>query len=72
MSKKITIAAAATLPLALLLAGCAGASAETGAGGAGTDEVVRIGVVGAGDPYWETYKEAAAAEGSEDQSDLFG
>ena len=66
MSKKITIAAAAALPLALLLAGCAGASAETGgAGDAGTGEVVRIGVVGAGDPYWETYKEAAAAEGIE-------
>ncbi|MFB8145465.1 MetQ/NlpA family ABC transporter substrate-binding protein [Microbacterium sp. NPDC056003] len=66
MSKKITIAAAAALPLALLLAGCAGASAETGgAGDAGTDEIVRIGVVGAGDPYWETYKEAAAAEGIE-------
>ncbi|WP_214466344.1 MetQ/NlpA family ABC transporter substrate-binding protein [Microbacterium flavescens] len=66
MSKKFTIAAAAALPLALLLAGCAGASAETGgADAAGTDEVIRIGVVGAGDPYWETYKEAAAAEGIE-------
>ena len=66
MSKKITIAAAAALPLALLLAGCAGASAEPGStGDAGSGEVVRIGVVGAGDPYWETYKEAAAAEGIE-------
>lgn len=66
MSKKITIAAAAALPLALLLAGCAGASADPGsAGDAGSGEVVRIGVVGAGDPYWETYKEAAAAEGIE-------
>ena len=66
MSKKFTIAAAAALPLALLLAGCAGASAESGgADAAGTDEVIRIGVVGAGDPYWETYKEAAAAEGIE-------
>ena len=66
MSKKITIAAAAVLPLALLLAGCAGASAETGsAGEGGTGDVVRIGVVGAGDPYWETYTEAAAAEGIE-------
>jgi D-methionine transport system substrate-binding protein len=26
-------------------------------------ETVRIGVVGAGDPYWETYKQAAADEG---------
>ncbi len=66
MSKKFTIAAATALPLALLLAGCAGASAEPGSSDAGTtDEVVRIGVVGAGDPYWETYKEAAAAEGIE-------
>ncbi|MHC2998725.1 MetQ/NlpA family ABC transporter substrate-binding protein [Microbacterium sp. HJ5] len=66
MSKKITITAAAALPLALLLAGCAGASADPGASGdAGSGEVVRIGVVGAGDPYWETYKEAAAAEGIE-------
>ena len=66
MSKKITIAAAAALPLALLLAGCAGASAESGSGDGDTSgEVVRIGVVGAGDPYWETYKEAAAAEGIE-------
>ncbi len=66
MSKKFTIAAATALPLALLLAGCAGASAEPGSSDAGTtDEVVRSGVVGAGDPYWETYKEAAAAEGIE-------
>jgi D-methionine transport system substrate-binding protein len=66
MSKKFTITAATALPLALLLAGCAGASAEPGSSDAGTtDEVVRIGVVGAGDPYWETYKAAAAAEGIE-------
>ncbi|MGL4256052.1 MAG: MetQ/NlpA family ABC transporter substrate-binding protein [Microbacterium sp.] len=66
MSKKFTIAAAAALPLALLLAGCAGASADAGSGDGDTsNEVVRIGVVGAGDPYWETYKEAAAAEGIE-------
>lgn len=67
MSKKFTVAAAAALPLALILAGCAGSSADSGtAGGADSSgEVVRIGVVGAGDPYWETYKEAAAAEGIE-------
>ena len=34
-------------------------------GADGGTEVVRIGVVGAGDPYWETYKEAAADEGIE-------
>ena len=65
MSKKFTIAAAAALPLALILAGCAGGSGEPAASGDGSDEIVRIGVVGAGDPYWETYKEAAAAEGIE-------
>lgn len=66
MSKKFTIAAAAALPLAFLLAGCAGANADSGSGDEGSSgEVVRIGVVGAGDPYWETYKEAAAAEGIE-------
>ncbi|WP_127476285.1 MetQ/NlpA family ABC transporter substrate-binding protein [Microbacterium sulfonylureivorans] len=66
MSKKFTIAAAAALPLALLLAGCAGAEADSGSiDESGAGEVVRIGVVGAGDPYWETYKEAAAAEGIE-------
>lgn len=66
MSKKFAIAAAAALPLALILAGCAGSSADAGSdGGTGSSEVVRIGVVGAGDPYWETYKEAAAAEGIE-------
>ena len=67
MSKKFTIAAAAALPLALILAGCASASADPASSGdaSATDEVVRIGVVGAGDPYWETYKEAAAAEGIE-------
>ncbi|WP_106816828.1 MetQ/NlpA family ABC transporter substrate-binding protein [Microbacterium timonense] len=63
-SKKLTAAAALALPVALLLAGCAG-NADAGASGSSDDEVVRIGVVGAGDPYWETYKEAAAEEGIE-------
>lgn len=31
--------------------------------GGGDDETVRIGVVGASDPYWATYQEAAADEG---------
>jgi D-methionine transport system substrate-binding protein len=39
-----------------LLAGCAG-------GAGGDDETVKIGVVGASDPYWADYTEAAAAEG---------
>ncbi|KZX20373.1 MetQ/NlpA family ABC transporter substrate-binding protein [Rathayibacter tanaceti] len=40
---------------ALLLAGCAGAG--------GGDDTVRIGVVGASDPYWATYEKAAADAG---------
>lgn len=67
MSKKFIRAAALALPLALLLSACAGGTAEPGASSAAPapSEPVKIGVVGAGDPYWETYKEAAAAEGIE-------
>ncbi|WP_091493821.1 MetQ/NlpA family ABC transporter substrate-binding protein [Microbacterium pygmaeum] len=63
--KRFLTAAALTLPLALIFAGCAGSPdpASTGGTSGETTEPVRIGVVGAGDPYWETYKEAAAAEG---------
>ncbi|GLK16859.1 MetQ/NlpA family ABC transporter substrate-binding protein [Herbiconiux flava] len=52
-------AAAATLPLLLGLASCAGSSDAAG----GSSDPVRIGVVGASDPYWETYEEAAADAG---------
>lgn len=63
MSKRIIGAAALALPLALLLSACAG-TAESGSTAAPeSNETVKIGVVGAGDPYWETYTEAAAAEG---------
>ncbi|MEH3088711.1 MAG: MetQ/NlpA family ABC transporter substrate-binding protein [Microbacterium arborescens] len=58
MSKRLLTAAALALPLTLLLGACA-----SNAGDGGSDAPVRIGVVGAGDPYWSTYKEAAAAEG---------
>jgi len=59
--KKTLLAALAVLPLTALLAGCAG-----GAGNAGSaDDVVTIGVVGASDPYWADYKQAAADEGIE-------
>jgi len=64
-SKKLTAAAALALPLALLLAGCAGTGTDAATGAADENEVVRIGVVDSGDPYWETYKEAAADEGIE-------
>ncbi|KJL43090.1 MULTISPECIES: MetQ/NlpA family ABC transporter substrate-binding protein [Microbacterium] len=64
-SKKLTAAAALALPLALLLAGCAGTGTDAATGASDENEVVRIGVVDSGDPYWETYKEAAADEGIE-------
>lgn len=67
MSKKLAKAAALAIPLALVLSACAGgadsAPSATDDADTGSGEVVRIGVVGAGDPYWDTYKEAAAAEG---------
>ena len=63
MSKKSLVAALA-LPLVLLLGACASGSSDPAASGdAAQGETVKIGVVGAGDPYWETYKEAAADEG---------
>jgi D-methionine transport system substrate-binding protein len=40
-----------------VLAGCAGGAGD------GADETVKIGVVGASDPYWADYTEAAAEEG---------
>jgi D-methionine transport system substrate-binding protein len=52
--KKKLLAALAVVPLAALLAGCSGAAA---------DETVKIGVVGASDPYWAVYEEAAADAG---------
>lgn len=65
MSKKLVSAAALALPLALLLAGCAGASADSGSSDDTAGEVVRIGVVNSGDEYWDTFTEAAAEEGIE-------
>jgi len=61
MSRK-SLAAALALPLILLLSACASGSAPAD-GASGSSDPVRIGVVGAGDPYWQTYKDAAAAEG---------
>jgi D-methionine transport system substrate-binding protein len=62
MSRRLITAAALALPVALLLSACAGGSDSAGSDGS-SSAPVRIGVVGAGDPYWETYTEAAAAEG---------
>ena len=56
-TKKSILAALALGASVTLLAGCAG-----GAGG-GDDETVKIGVVGASDPYWADYTAAAAEEG---------
>ncbi len=61
MSRK-SLAAALALPLALVLSACASGAASAG-GASDSSDPVRIGVVGAGDPYWQTYKDAAAAEG---------
>jgi D-methionine transport system substrate-binding protein len=60
LSKKI-LAAAAALPLIAALAGCAGSTADAEKGT--EDNPVKLGVVGASDPYWEIYKQAAADEG---------
>ncbi|MCZ4067939.1 MetQ/NlpA family ABC transporter substrate-binding protein [Microbacterium sp. H37-C3] len=65
MSKRLLTAAALALPLTLLLGACASDAGDGDSGDAAQDGPVRIGVVGAGDPYWETYKEAAADEGIE-------
>lgn len=54
--KKKLLAAAAALPLLAALAACSSpADAES--------ETVRLGVVGASEPYWATFVEEAAAEG---------
>lgn len=65
MSKKSLSAAALLLPLALALGACAGTASDAGSTDEATSGPVRIGVVGAGDPYWELYTEAAAEEGIE-------
>ncbi len=66
MSTKFLRAAALAVPLALLLSACASGTnpgtGETSAAPAPA-ETVRIGTVGAGDPYWKTFTDAAAAEG---------
>ncbi|UOE45776.1 MetQ/NlpA family ABC transporter substrate-binding protein [Agromyces larvae] len=56
------VAALAALPIAALLAGCAASSGDAADGGS-SDEPITIGVVGASDPYWATYAEAAADAG---------
>ncbi|RNE63850.1 MetQ/NlpA family ABC transporter substrate-binding protein [Cryobacterium tepidiphilum] len=55
MSKRL-LAALAVVPLVAAMTACAG-------GAGGDDEVVKIGVVGAGDPYWADYKQEAKDAG---------
>ncbi|TFD80032.1 methionine ABC transporter substrate-binding protein [Cryobacterium psychrophilum] len=61
--KKSLLAALTVIPLTALLASCAGASDGPATGTDG--DVIKIGVVGASDAYWDVYTEAAAAEGIE-------
>jgi len=56
------IAALAAVPLVASLAACASGGGAAGAEG-GSDDVVKIGVVGAGDPQWDAFEKAAADEG---------
>lgn len=56
--------AAAAAASTLLLAGCAGAAGGGSDAELGTeDNPVRLGVVGASDPYWTTYEEAVTEAG---------
>ena len=55
------IAALAAVPLLVGLAACA--SPASGDGGDAANDVVKIGVVGAGDPQWAAFEAAAADEG---------
>lgn len=61
MNIKKLFGALAVVPLLALLAGCAGASDGPATGADG--DAVRIGVVDAGEPYWEAFTEAATAAG---------
>lgn len=58
-TKKKYLAALAALPLVIGLAACSTPAASAG----GDGDVVKIGVVGKGDPQWAAFEEAAADEG---------
>jgi D-methionine transport system substrate-binding protein len=55
------LAALAVVPLVAAMTACAGGAG--GSGGDAKDKVVKIGVVGAGDPYWADYKQEAKDAG---------
>lgn len=59
--KKTCVIVASLVAASLALTGCAGSSDSSSS----ADETVKIGVVGASDPYWATFTDAAAAEGIE-------
>ena len=59
--KKSWLSALVAVPVVAMLAGCAGGSNEAATGTEG--DVIKIGVIGASDPYWDIYQEAAADEG---------
>lgn len=62
--KKRGLFAASLAALALTATALTGCAAETGnTGGEASGEVVKIGVVPGGQPYWEVFKEEAAKEG---------
>ncbi len=54
---------AATAAVALALTSCAGGSAGDSASGDTAGKTVKLGVVGAGEPYWATYEKAVEAAG---------
>ncbi len=61
--KKKLLAALVVAPLVALLAGCAGSADGPATGTEG--DAIKIGVVGASDPYWAVYTKAAADAGIE-------
>lgn len=57
------LAIAGALGLGAALVGCSAATGADGAALGSAENPVQLGVVGASEPYWETYEEAVEAEG---------
>lgn len=66
-ARRSTIVTATAVGVAMLMSACAGGDAGSGSGGdaeLGTeDNPVQLGVVGASEPYWETYEAAVEEAG---------
>jgi len=62
ISKRL-LAAIAVVPLVAAMTACAGGAGGSGGDGDSANKVVKIGVVGAGDPYWADYKQEAKDAG---------